>query len=142
MSYCVQRPLSILLLALRQGSFSGCDTTNNSEVEGMLYGQKTGGFHGAKGRVSVIFQTEWRVPCCLECWHVYALDNLGTRCHTTVFSIIACECSWHSLLCPNAFVVWQLACLAAGYSDLTGGYEGGQAEYARVPFGESQLTLE
>ena len=38
--------------------------------------------------------------------------------------------------------VWQFACLAAGYSDLTGGYEGGQAEYARVPFGESHFTLE
>ena len=57
----MQRLLSTLLLALRQGSFSGCDTTNNSEVEGMLYGQKTGGFHGAP--VSVNSQTEWRVPC-------------------------------------------------------------------------------
>ena len=53
----------MLLLALRQGSFSGCDTTNNSEVEGMLYGQKTGGFHGARGWVFVILQTAWRVPC-------------------------------------------------------------------------------
>ena len=29
----------------------------------------------------------------------------------------------------------------AGYSDLTGGYEGGQAEYARVPFGAQDLCL-
>ena len=31
-------------------------------------------------------------------------------------------------------------CLWAGYTDLTGGYEGGQAEYARVPFGAPQRT--
>ena len=29
----------------------------------------------------------------------------------------------------------------AGYSDLTGGYEGGQAEYARVPFGAQDLLV-
>ncbi|KAK9840643.1 hypothetical protein WJX81_006607 [Elliptochloris bilobata] len=50
---------------------SGCDTTNNSEVEGMLYGLNTGGFRG--------------------------------------------------------------------YTALTGGWEGGQAEYARVPFGDVNL---
>ncbi|KAK9840580.1 hypothetical protein WJX81_002855 [Elliptochloris bilobata] len=54
-----------------KGSYSACDTTNNSEVEGMLYGHKTAGFHG--------------------------------------------------------------------YSDLTGGWEGGQAEFARVPFGDMNL---
>ena len=32
----------------------------------------------------------------------------------------------------------------AGYSQLTGGYDGGQAEYVRVPFGAlpEQMTLE
>lgn len=29
--------------------------------------------------------------------------------------------------------------MTAGYSDLTGGYEGGQAEYARVPFGAQDV---
>ena len=33
----------------------------------------------------------------------------------------------------------SLVSAAAGYSDLTGGYEGGQAEYARVPFGAQDL---
>lgn len=32
------------------------------------------------------------------------------------------------------------SCLCAGYTDLTGGYEGGQAEFARVPFGAPQRS--
>ena len=50
----------------------------------------------------------------------------------------ACPC----LCCgrPQEHVLRQASALhqgdaLAGYSDLTGGYEGGQAEYARVPFG-------
>ncbi len=31
-----------------QESYTACDTTNNSEVQGLLYGHKTGGFHGAR----------------------------------------------------------------------------------------------
>jgi hypothetical protein len=34
-----------------QESYTACDTTNNSEVQGLLYGHKTGGFHGARGAV-------------------------------------------------------------------------------------------
>ena len=77
------------------------------------------------------------------------VDNLAVGDRVVVPFPIACGNCWHCKhelysLCensnPNAHLAEKLfghaTCGIFGYSHLTGGYAGGQAEYARVPFAD------
>lgn len=100
----------------KRGLFTSCDTTNPSEAMEAMYGDRSAGknlcyLDGEWGKHSVA-----REAVCGE-----AVTVVQWICKSVQFiSNLICVC-----VCVGFF----------GYSHLTGGYEGGQADYVRVPFG-------
>ena len=101
----------------KKGLFSACDVTNTSDTQAMLYGHNTCGIHGVSEQVAAGTQT------LILCMYVHAPFLLQAVLRRRLAGSVG---TMYGQLISAAL---------AGYSALTGGYEGGQAEYARVIFG-------
>jgi threonine dehydrogenase-like Zn-dependent dehydrogenase len=119
--------------ACKRGLYSSCDTTNPSQDQEALYGHRSGGWANQGERTyKDPSMRHWsgQVPAAAAC----LLHGLPTRqpsqpppsCAPALNSVHQFTKDCKYLAGAGGFL---------GYSHMTGGYEGGQAEFLRVPFG-------
>ena len=112
-------------MARRLGNqyYTSCDGTNPSKVQEQLYGHHTGGCGLG--------------PCRRRCYLRLLLKALQAMAH---FGKSAVPAAWHLRL-----IVWEshshlspppTSVSFFGYTHLTGGWDGGQAEFVRVPYAD------
>lgn len=93
--------------ACHRKDFSGCDSTNPSKEQELMYND----------RCSICPLSE------------YYTSMVTKKFSTENFQLPVCI----------ILTLWILSCRTCGmfgYSHMTGGWEGGQAEYVRIPFGK------
>ena len=116
------------------GLYSCCDVTNPAPETELLYGHRIGGMHGEAAAVGC---------CCSACCILRTTRVMA--CHGGIDVQEKHSCSPSSRTCvklPAASRQPAMVCdddrllPVTGYTHLTGGYDGGQAQYNRVPYGE------
>jgi hypothetical protein len=123
----------------KRGAFSGCDVTNPSRDQEMLYGARYGAsshvYRTAPGDAPVSHDARSQplpaAPSALLMRHCVVAFL------STSYSFPLALASFPPLFpaLPNASLAVCRTAGLFGYAHVTGGYEGGQADYVRVPFG-------
>ena len=100
--------------------FSCCMRSNPSNMTCGLYGHKLGGFYGAP-------------------WHMSLKTGLtaSTLCTDVVFTTSQIANGLRLFQRQAMHSVFLSARVPAGYSHITGGFPGGQAQYVRILWGET-----
>ena len=100
--------------------FSCCMRSNPSNMTCGLYGHKLGGFYGAP-------------------WHMSLKAGLSasTLCTDVVFTTSQIANGLRLFQRQAMHSVFLSARVPAGYSHITGGFPGGQAQYVRILWGET-----